>query len=213
MSASKMSFAGPTIRPSSGSQTPPEIGTFNGTTAAEVTTPDRRMQIQPALSQGQRTQTSDEVPSTGCLHCRFLPFVMQFMAGKSVYLANIATMEKRALEIRELRSILCSAIRGSRVFPEIDQEWDLRLITLDDYLYVEETLLYLAIPLTAAEEVRPACDTTKIITPSELQNILPNRQAATDWPQSQRCTLTCSLHETVLVLWACHQALVSTKHV
>jgi hypothetical protein len=72
---------------------------------------------------------------------------------------------------------------------------------------------YLDEQLATEEDNRLAYNATMITLPLGLQNEMPNREAAMNWPQSQQRTLICSLRGTVLCAGAGQQAWESTKHI
>jgi hypothetical protein len=80
------------------------------------------------------------------------------------------------------------------------------------YDALQDTLNNLTAWLMAAEQLRLVWDEIIIGVPYESQNEMLYRKAVQDQAQSQQCTLTCSLHGTVLAFAAFHQAWGFTQH-
>ena len=78
---------------------------------------------------------------------------------------------------------------------------------------VRRTRDNLAAWLVTAEGLRLSLDAMNIDVPYEPQNEILYRKAAQDWAQSQQCTLTCSLHGTILVFAAFHHACIHSAYV
>lgn len=93
----------------------------------------------------------------------------------------------------------------------------LELTSDDEFLLLWRKVMYDPLDyldeLLATEDNRLAYNATMIPLPLELQNEMPNREAAMNWPQFQQRTLICSLRGTVLCAGAGQQAWESTKHI
>lgn len=237
MSSSKMSFAGPTIRLSSGSQTPPAIGTPGATTAAAITMPGCWMPIHAVSSQGQCTPTSDEDPWAKCQHRGDSSLFMNSVTPESVHsVKDDMILEESVLEAKEYQELVHDLTEAQRDLDkriaklladrERDRErrselhcrmqvqlhrWEEIMRKLSRGLQWLHSDDYLRVPLAATGKKRLACNKTKTTTPYASQNIMSNREANIDWPRSQQCTLTYSLRATVLVFRACHSAWKLTK--
>lgn len=238
MSRSKMSFAGPTIRLSSGSQTPPAIGTLGATTAAAITMSGCWMPSHAVSSQGQCTPTFDEDPWTKRQHRGDSSCFMNSVTPESVHsVKDGMILEGSVLEAKEYQESVHDLTEAQRIFDkriaelladrERDRErrqelrcrmqvqlhrWEEIMRKLSRGLQWLDKDDYLRIPLPATEKKHLACNKTKMTTPYASQNIMPNREANIDWPRSQQCKLTCSLRVTVLAFRACHSAWKLTKH-
>lgn len=147
-------------------------------------------------SQGQRTPTPEELPWTRCDCYDGCPFFVGLTYPALFDVAyNIQTGQQEQRE-RFSESERRSPYDG----------WML------DYKLIRSRRNYFTYLWDDLDETLPAYSTTMVTLPLESQNDSPNREAATDWPQSQQCTLVCSLHGTVRILWLCDQAWESTKH-
>jgi len=203
MSRSEMSFAGPTIRPASRSPTPPSNGSFGGPPTDEAPLSDHWMQGRITSSQGQRTPTSDANSRTRCGCFERCPIFVQPLSSGWLYLSDcITTFDK----IVSRRKLALEAYHTA--WKPYSVSW--MASSAASSPFIRRVRRYTSVKaLDEARRGRRAYNATMVTLPHEPQNEMPNREAA--WPQSQQCTLTCSLRGTALILWACRRASDATQ--
>lgn len=203
MSRSEMSSAGPTIRPASRSPTPPSNGSFGGPPTDEAPLSDYWMQGRVTSSQGQRAPTSDANSRTRCGCFEGCPFFVDPLKPGSPYLS---ASTKTVNIIVSRRKLALEAYYTARKAYYVS--WVASSAASSPFIRRVRRYTIIKAP-DEARRRRRAYNATMVTLPHEPQNEMPNREAA--WPQSQQCTLTCSLRGTALILWACRRASDATQ--